>query len=882
MIIKKSTTPSGPLLMLKNTLSKWIRKKIVWIPVFLLLFIGYSGFVFYYGANAHKIGLTSKIKHQWKRYLKLYLKLPKYYIKGLSIHPERISINIKFKDLQKLAYIRERALQGKRRSREYVNATIDYNGQSIPVKIRLKGDRRVHWEEKVKWSFRIKTKGDRTIFNMKWLNLHHPKTKNYIYEWLFHKVLSREGFIALRYKFIDVTLNGEDLGIYALEEHFDKQLVEYNRNREGPIIRFREDLGADLTTSAIAPFNSAKWSAPGYSKILEKAVSLLESFRKGESTISQVFDVKKLATYFAVNDLLGTHHGTAWKSIRFYYNPVTSRLEPIGSDGHYGTSGGETYISAELGVRPETGWYYDLYREWYRMIFNNKDTFDPVFYEEYGKALERLCQPSYLDRLFADINDELEYNLAIIYKEVLPFADHIYSFGPDVFVFPRDMLYERQLYIQRLMDKKKDLHAFYKPSSSQMTLELGSINKFPIEILGVSYKDSVLYSPSERVILYGKIPSTVPYYREIRFNLPKGFAWSDAMIGDLRVNYKVLGTTRKQSEGVYPWSHFDGTLISHDLIRKKPNVDKFDFISVDREAKRIFFKPGKWKLDRELVIPEGYKVAAREGLELDLVNRALILSYSPVFFTGTEETPVLIHSSDASGQGMVVINVDKGSVLKYTHFEGLSNPSQPGWELTGAVTFYQSPVQILNCQFSRNRSEDALNIIKSRFEIADTIFTEISADAFDGDFVSGKITGTSFSNCGNDAVDVSGSVIELDNVFVNRAEDKGLSAGENSTLTGSYIEIINSEIAVVSKDTSKVDISNVTINDSNVGFAVFRKKPEFDGGSASVSKLKMKNVNQRYLLETGSTLILKGDEMVPNEESVKNLLYGNVYGKSSK
>ena len=32
--------------------------------------------------------------------------------------------------------------------------------------------------------------------------------------------------------------NGRDLGIYALEEHFEKRLIEHNRMREGPIVRF--------------------------------------------------------------------------------------------------------------------------------------------------------------------------------------------------------------------------------------------------------------------------------------------------------------------------------------------------------------------------------------------------------------------------------------------------------------------------------------------------------------------------------------------------------------------------------------------------------------------------------------------------------------------
>ena len=43
----------------------------------------------------------------------------------------------------------------------------------------------------------------------------------------------------------------------------------------------------------------------------------------------------------------------------------------------------------------------------------------------------------------------------------------------------------------------------------------------------------------------------------------------------------------------------------------------------------------------------------------------------------------------------------------------------PGWELTGAVTFYESPVTFSRCEFSRSRSEDALNVIRGEPEALD-------------------------------------------------------------------------------------------------------------------------------------------------------------------
>jgi len=36
-------------------------------------------------------------------------------------------------------------------------------------------------------------------------------------------------------------LNGQDMGVYAFEEHFDKLLIESNNRREGPIVKFSEN-----------------------------------------------------------------------------------------------------------------------------------------------------------------------------------------------------------------------------------------------------------------------------------------------------------------------------------------------------------------------------------------------------------------------------------------------------------------------------------------------------------------------------------------------------------------------------------------------------------------------------------------------------------------
>ena len=88
----------------------------------------------------------------------------------------------------------------------------------------------------------MKLKGENILFGMNKFSLQTPASRNYIYEWIFHKLLKKEGLPALRYTFVQLDVNGKDQGIYAVEEHFDKRLIESNQYKEGPILKYDESL----------------------------------------------------------------------------------------------------------------------------------------------------------------------------------------------------------------------------------------------------------------------------------------------------------------------------------------------------------------------------------------------------------------------------------------------------------------------------------------------------------------------------------------------------------------------------------------------------------------------------------------------------------------
>lgn len=323
------------------------RKKILLLlgSISLLAIISLS---IYCGMVLDKIGLAQFLSE----IVQLNSKIVVNYFRGLRATPERIAINIKFEDFQKVAYKRSLALtKGILISSpdDYVPARIRYQDKTLRAKLRLKGDI-VDQLQGQKWPFRIVIKGEDTLFGMKVFSIHKPEARTFIYEWILHKAMQREGVIFLRYDFIDVTINGKGLGIYALEEHFEKRLIENNRRREGPIVCFSEDAdfknlahvymgakqgywqdrGVSLYKAQIDVYRPTKTLADAkLRKQFMLAKDLLESWQAGKLKTSDVFDCKILARYLALLDLFNAHHASRYGDLKFYYNPVTSKLEPI-------------------------------------------------------------------------------------------------------------------------------------------------------------------------------------------------------------------------------------------------------------------------------------------------------------------------------------------------------------------------------------------------------------------------------------------------------------------------------------------------------------------------------------------------------------------------
>ena len=258
---------------------------------------------------------------------------------------EPLLIYIEEKEFEVIKNKREEALdQGILTTEEdsWVNAVVYGDAKMMHAEVRLKGDWLDHLRGE-KWSFRIKLKYD-SWKGMRVFSIQHPNVRGFLNEWLLHKICKENDILTTRYGFVPVYLNGKPIGLYAYEEHFQKELIESSKRREGVVIKYSETDFWEFMQKKVPnkfTYSTSVIDAFGMNKILEDtanykqfiiAANLLDMYRNMTATASDIFDIKKMAKFIALVNSYNTFHAVEWHNVRYYYNPILCRLEPIAFD----------------------------------------------------------------------------------------------------------------------------------------------------------------------------------------------------------------------------------------------------------------------------------------------------------------------------------------------------------------------------------------------------------------------------------------------------------------------------------------------------------------------------------------------------------------------
>lgn len=419
--------------------------------------------------------------------IKQYLGLvTKNYTNGLNSSPKVISINMsddvyaKFKK-HRDKYLNEGIMLNI--GNNYEEITLTNGDKTYKCLARLKGHMSDHLQEK-KWSFRIKDL-NKQVFGFSKLTFQHPGTRNYVYEWFFHQLAAQEGITFLSYDFIKLKINNEDWGIYALEEHFTSDLLKRNNRPDGPILRFDPTLywqgrmnekygihkGADYNDNKSAHLDVYQdgrvFKDSTLKKSYERAIYLIESFRRGEMSTTEVFDAELMAKYLAIIDLVGGYNSLDWSDVKLYYNKKTDKIEPIAY---------ESFGVRKLQKLAGENRYYSDTRK--LSSFHTNLFSDETFYNLYLNHVSRICSDNYFDSSYAALKSELAEKEAVLAEQypLKPFNQGAYKHNIRVVKRIKDLPYALKVYINEYTD-------------STITLAILNQSGFPIKTKYIEFKN---------------------------------------------------------------------------------------------------------------------------------------------------------------------------------------------------------------------------------------------------------------------------------------------------------------------------------------------------------------------------------------------------------
>tara|TARA_B100001287_G_scaffold127659_1_gene107628 strand:+ start:11517 stop:14471 length:2955 start_codon:yes stop_codon:yes gene_type:complete len=775
-----------------------------------------------------------------------------------------LRINIPQSALDSITEFRDRALVQEVITSDlktYFKASVELEGNMVPVSLRLKGDWVDHLDGE-KWSFRIKFKGSNAYHGMKKFSIQDPCTRSFMMEWFGHKLFEKEDVLTTRYQFKVVYINGVNRGVYALEEHFDKRLLEYRKRREGPIVKFDENgvwqgyydqqkyqhgfkKFPYLESAEILPFSKKRTRKnPVLLNQFILAQSHMSRFRNLDTAFQEYLDIDKMARFVALCDVMNATHGLIWHNQRNYLNPVNGVLEPVA----YDCFAGQPSIHYELlGMAPR--WREEEDFSSFDALFLNQE-----FNQRYIRYLKRFSSKDYMEESFLALEEEILY-----FESLLKHEYPLYSLNKDYFLLNQYNVrekvkdYENQPKVNRNVSKKdRYIHTAQNVVFDEVALKV--YTKEADSLSGIFQFENYLLSPIQIIGYSTKSNKNTIFTFEKEIELAAFVEVADK---------KTQGFSFKPRR-VYYKTHFTGDSLHSVKVSPFPPVVRKSIMNFQTsEISKVFYHDtdelrfkanGIYNFNKTVYIPSNKKLVIEQGVHMKLSNGARFVCYGPVEMKGTEDNPIRIEGIGAEGGGVVLFPNRDSVEMSYVIYNNLTDANTNNWTLTGGVTIYEGQVSLRNCSFLNARSEDALNLIRCTFQIDGILIDKTYSDGFDADFCNGQLKNSVFKSTGNDCIDFSGSQIDIEACEIFDSGDKGISGGENSILSVRNCSISKASIGIASKDKSFVKVDRTSIESCDFAFAAYRKKAEFGPAKIDVKSSTLKNIKKTYLLERDSEI----------------------------
>lgn len=723
-------------------------------------------------------------------------------------------------------------------------ARIKNQEQIYKIKIRTKGVRNLHWYDKKTTSYKIDIRGDDRIWGLEEFSVQKPITRNYTYEYLFHELIGYVGLINIKYFFVNLFLNDQDLGVYAVEESFSKELIERHKLRNGPIFSISEEFGEYYPNIRYELYSENYWISQ-YPEMTSRIFSILNDIKNDDAHINNHFDLDKWARYFAIIDLTGAYHGSLVKSVKSYYNPTTALFEPIGYDLHKGAGEFNDFILLDFLQESKPNCIYLCdHKDWYLKFFlDKKNNINYSFLKLYINYLKKFSEKEFIVKFINIHKNQLNKYNREIYKDSSK-TDKITRSGVGYFIFDNEYLHNRSKMLKEKISSTNINEVTISKIGDILKYEDYQDTKFPLKARTLDCKTD----NNKEFFLAGKIDIKIDQScRKIKI---------EDHIGNLRIvdlNQNILMSAKKKV----------------DLKKKFERLENSHQVTKTGD--------GKFIIDNDLVISEN-TILSKNNLfilnhqkKINIINNSTLFVEGEIYFKNNQNFPTLIFSQDETGS--IIFN-ENNFKFENVIFDSLSSPKLNNYILYGGVNFINSDVNLNNIIVKNSKDEDGINIINSRSKIYNIFFENIISDALDVDFGEFFFKNINCKKINNDCLDVSGAEVIGEKFVAINSNDKGISVGENSKVNIDNINVKNNKIALAVKDGSVAKLNNVFFENNTYDIALFNKKKEFEIPSLYLNDVK--NLNNEKILQSNKTFLKVNSEILNgnfNDDEINSIIY---------
>ena len=789
---------------------------------------------------------------------------------------DKIYIDINFRNLSKIQKDRKKAIENQiLRNPNKVKANVVYKGEKYPVKIRLKGDFSEHWSNKKQWSFKIEMLNGEAIMGMNEFSITRHGARQFPKNQIIADLLSENHIYSPRFKTVKLIFNGNDWGPMIIEEQPSKFYAESRKLKNTFFARLgNEDwrVYRDLTKNKISKnnaygiskyqgvfetdiFNESKVDFTHHKNLLSviKNFQFLVTNDPTNENIENFIDKKSFAIGLATSLIFGEEHSLSKANARYYINPYTSLIHFIPADHGYATHQNTDLqkISVFLNSLPK----FIIY------LINNQDF--KIYFSQYIKSLNE----SFVNKI--------DYNLS---KKCIPFG----SVCIEQFEIEREKIFKNFIFISKNIDSVINIirkHNFIKKNDEKITLNnldyLKVLNKF-LYIRAFNNGEVHFYNllplniniDSLTFIKNCKLNSLKSINKKSNIMYDKDFKDCNKEI--YKFDKKLIISEKKQKISKLIYLTKLKKIHEYDYLEIKYSIGKNIRSEVVNLEDDFYIKnktqnyldnevslSGDIKIEKplllknkDLIIDGGSEIILGEESFIHLKNGCLIINNNSHKITK-------IYFKKRGSNGIFVENCNKETIIENTIFKNLGYFKNKNNSLTGGLNFYKSNLKIDNVHIFDSSGEDAINIVKSKFDINSLKIENSFSDAIDIDFSEGSINNIEINQAGGDGVDFSGSNSSINKAMISNVKDKAVSVGEKTILNLNYLEINKNNIGIATKDESHVVVNDVYSNLNKIEFMVFNKKKIY--GKAHM-EIKNSNLN-KYLLDGDNTLIVNQQKL---------------------